>query len=134
MVVLSSPVFGEQSGLLSMKVLVTGAAGFIGSHVTLRLLARGVEVIGVDNLNAYYDPALKNARLARFSGMKAYTDVRADIADRAATAEVFRTHRPQRVINLAAQSGVRYSVKNPQAYIDSNLAGFGNILEGCRHN
>ena len=118
----------------NIKVLVTGAAGFIGSHVTLRLLARGDEVIGLDNLNDYYDPQLKKDRLARFLDNDAYTDSRADISDRAAMAELFGRHRPDRVVNLAAQAGVRYSITNPQAYIDSNIVGFGNILEGCRHN
>jgi UDP-glucuronate 4-epimerase len=117
-----------------MKVLVTGAAGFIGSHVALRLLARGDSVIGLDNLNDYYDPALKRARLARFSDHAAYTDARVDVADRSAIAELFAKHRPDRVIHLAAQAGVRYSITNPQAYIDTNIVGFGNILEGCRHN
>jgi len=117
-----------------IKVLVTGAAGFIGSHVTSRLLARGDEVIGVDNLNDYYDPQLKKDRLARFLDNDAYTDSRADISDRAAMAELFGRHKPDRVVNLAAQAGVRYSITNPQAYIDSNIVGFGNILEGCRHN
>jgi UDP-glucuronate 4-epimerase len=117
-----------------MKILVTGAAGFIGSHTALRLLARGDTVVGVDNLNAYYDPRLKEARLARLVGQPGYTDVRADVADRAAMAEVFTRHRPQRVLHLAAQAGVRYSIENPKAYVDSNLVGFGNVLEGCRHN
>jgi UDP-glucuronate 4-epimerase len=117
-----------------MKVLVTGAAGFIGSHVALRLLARGDSVIGLDNLNDYYDPALKRARLARFSDHAAYTDVRVDVADRSAIATLFAKHSPDRVIHLAAQAGVRYSITNPQAYIDTNIVGFGNILEGCRHN
>jgi UDP-glucuronate 4-epimerase len=117
-----------------MKVLVTGAAGFIGSHVVSRLLARGDDVVGIDNLNDYYDPALKRARLALFSENRSYTDVRADIADRALIADLFATHRPDRVVHLAAQAGVRYSITNPGAYIDSNFVGFGNILEGCRHN
>ena len=117
-----------------MKVLVTGAAGFIGSRLTERLLLRGDEVVGVDNMNAYYDPALKEARLARFQGHPAYTDLRADISDRQAMPEIFARHRPQRVVNLAAQAGVRYSIQNPLAYIDSNVLGFANILEGCRHN
>src|SRR5688572_5201820 len=118
-----------------MRVLITGAAGFIGSHVAARLLSRGDEVIGIDDLNDYYDPALKSARLARlapFAEAGLFTDVRANIADRQKMADVFSEHRPQRVVHLAAQAGVRYSITNPQAYIDSNLVGFGNILEGCR--
>ena len=117
-----------------MRVLITGAAGFIGSHVAQRLLRRGDEVIGVDNLNDYYDPALKRARLAQFSDHSAIMDVRADVADREAIRRIFEDHKPQRIVHLAAQAGVRYSITNPQAYIDSNLVGFGNILEGCRHN
>ena len=117
-----------------MRVLVTGAAGFIGSFVTLRLLARGDEVIGVDNLNDYYDPSLKRARLDRLTKQPRFIDVRADIANRAVIAEVFETHRPERVVHLAAQAGVRYSITHPQAYIDTNLVGFGNILEGCRRS
>jgi UDP-glucuronate 4-epimerase len=116
-----------------MKVLVTGAAGFIGSHVATLLLERGDEVAGVDNLNAYYDPQLKEARLARLRRFPNYVDVRADIADRSATPEVFARHKPSRVVHLAAQAGVRYSLTHPEAYIDTNLVGFGNILEACRH-
>lgn len=117
-----------------MRVLVTGTAGFIGSYVAIRLLARGDEVIGVDNINDYYDPDLKRARLARFANNPAFIDIRADIADRAAMADTFAKYRPHRAVNLAAQAGVRYSLVNPQSYIDTNLVGFGNILEGCRHN
>ncbi len=117
-----------------MKVLVTGSAGFIGSALSLRLLARGDEVVGVDNLNDYYDVNLKKARLTRTQQHAGFTDVRVDMQDRAAIAEVFAHHRPQRVINLAAQAGVRYSIENPMAYVDTNLVGFANILEGCRHN
>src|SRR3954464_1245186 len=106
-----------------MKVLVTGAAGFIGSHVTLRLLARGDEVIGIDDLNDYYDPALKRARLARFAEHHPETDVRADVGDRDAIARIFAAPQPQRVVHLAAQAGVRYSITNPAAYIDSNIVG-----------
>ncbi|WP_018863730.1 NAD-dependent epimerase [Thioalkalivibrio sp. ARh3] len=117
-----------------MRILVTGSAGFIGSALSLRLLERGDEVIGVDNLNDYYDVSLKEARLARTQDHPGYTEVREDIADRAAMDRVFREHRPERVVNLAAQAGVRYSLENPAAYVDTNLVGFGNILEGCRHN
>jgi len=118
---------------LTMKILVTGSAGFIGSTVILQLLARGDEVVGIDNHNNYYDPALKEARLSRFSEHANYTHFRIDIANRQAIDQIFKTFKPQRVINLAAQAGVRYSIENPHAYIDSNIVGFANILEGCRH-
>lgn len=117
-----------------MKILVTGAAGFIGSALTLRLLERGDEVVGIDNHNDYYDPALKEARLARHIDNANYTHIRGDMADRKLVDELFKKHKPNRVVNLAAQAGVRYSLENPLAYIDSNLVGFANILEGCRHN
>jgi UDP-glucuronate 4-epimerase len=117
-----------------MKVLITGSAGFIGSALALRLMDRGDEVIGIDNLNDYYDVELKKARLARTTDYAAYTDVRVDLEDREGIAETFRQHQPQRVVNLAAQAGVRYSLENPHAYVDTNLVGFTNILEGCRHN
>lgn len=117
-----------------MKVLVTGTAGFIGNHLAIKLLERGDEVIGIDNLNDYYDVNLKKARLARILDHKNYTDIRADISDRETMAALFKKHQPQRVVNLAAQAGVRYSIENPHAYIDSNIVGFINILEGCRHN
>ena len=117
-----------------MKVLVTGSAGFIGSALSLRLLARGDEVVGIDNLNDYYDIGLKKSRLARTLDHTGYTDVRIDLEDRAGIAELFRKHKPHRVVNLAAQAGVRYSIENPLAYVDTNLLGFANILEGCRHN
>ena len=116
-----------------MKILVTGSAGFIGSALTLRLLARGDTVIGIDNHNNYYDPALKEARLARHAKHPNYTHLRIDLADRQAIQNTFATYQPQRVVNLAAQAGVRYSIENPHAYIDSNIVGFTNILEGCRH-
>jgi UDP-glucuronate 4-epimerase len=117
-----------------MKILVTGAAGFIGSTLVLRLLERGDTVIGIDNHNDYYDPAIKEARLARHAKHPSYTHLRIDLADRSAIESAFATHKPQRVVNLAAQAGVRYSIENPLAYIDSNIVGFAHILEGCRHN
>ena len=117
-----------------MKILVTGSAGFIGSALCLRLLDRGDMVIGLDNHNDYYDPALKEARLARHLSHANYTHIRMDLADRMGIEQLFAQHKPQRVVNLAAQAGVRYSIENPLAYIDSNIAGFAHILEGCRHN
>lgn len=117
-----------------MKVLVTGAAGFIGMHVCERLLARGDEVVGVDNLNDYYAVSLKQARLARLQAQPNFRFAKLDIADRAGMAELFAAERPQRVVHLAAQAGVRYSLTHPHAYVDSNLVGFVNILEGCRHS
>lgn len=117
-----------------MKVLVTGAAGFIGAALVLRLLARGDTVIGIDNHNDYYDPAIKEARLGRFVNHPQYTHLKIDLADRRAIYDCFETYKPQRVVNLAAQAGVRYSIENPLAYIDSNIVGFAHILEGCRHN
>jgi UDP-glucuronate 4-epimerase len=117
-----------------MKVLITGAAGFIGSALALRLLARGDQVIGLDNLNDYYDPGLKRARLARTTAEPGFTDLRVSLEDRPAVAELFAEHRPEAVVNLAAQAGVRYSLENPHAYVDTNLVGFMNVLEGCRHH
>ncbi len=117
-----------------MKVLVTGSAGFIGSAVSLRLLERGDEVIGVDNVNDYYDVSLKLARLERNKAYGDFTEARLSVEDRDGIQALFAEHRPQRVIHLAAQAGVRYSLENPYAYVDSNLAGFINILEGCRHH
>ncbi|WP_374248671.1 NAD-dependent epimerase [Thermomonas sp.] len=117
-----------------MKILVTGTAGFIGSHVALELLERGDEVIGIDNINDYYDVSLKQARLARVATHPRYTHIHADLADRAAIEQAFATHQPQRVINLAAQAGVRYAAQNPHVYISSNVTGFLHILEGCRHH
>lgn len=117
-----------------MKVLVTGAAGFIGFHLSKKLLARGDEVVGLDNLNDYYDVSLKEARLAQLKGQENFRFVRMDLADRAGIAKLFKDEQFEKVVNLAAQAGVRYSLQNPHAYIDSNIEGFINILEGCRHN
>ena len=117
-----------------MKVLVTGTAGFIGSHVAARLLARGDQVVGFDNLNDYYDVALKRARLARLEGTPGFTQVVADLADREAVENAFATHKPDRVVHLAAQAGVRYAAQNPHAYVQSNVVGFLHVIEGCRHH
>lgn len=116
-----------------MRILVTGAAGFIGSKLTERLIARGDEVLGYDNLNDYYDPALKHARLARLTPLPGFSFVQASLEDREALEAAFDSFKPDRVVNLAAQAGVRYSLENPRAYIDSNIVGFLNILEACRH-
>jgi UDP-glucuronate 4-epimerase len=115
-------------------IFVTGAAGFIGYHVADRLLQRGETVLGIDNLNPYYDPALKEARLARLQRHERFRFERADIADREAMETLFATHRPRRVVHLAAQAGVRYSLTNPHVYVESNVKGFLHILEGCRHH
>jgi UDP-glucuronate 4-epimerase len=115
-------------------VLLTGAAGFIGFHVAQRLLADGHHVLGLDNLNEYYDPTLKQARLDQLTPHTAFTFERLDVSDRAGMAELFRRHRPARVVHLAAQAGVRYSLRKPHAYVDANLVGFLNVLEGCRHH
>ena len=117
-----------------MKILVTGCAGFIGMHTCLRLLERGDEVIGLDNLNDYYDVRLKEDRLKRLYDYGGFSFHKVDITDQTGVAELFSQADIQRVINLAAQPGVRYSLKNPHAYIQSNLVGFTNVLEGCRHN
>lgn len=117
-----------------MKILVTGAAGFIGSNLTLRLLERGDNVVGIDNHNDYYDPSIKEARLSRHVNHPNYTHLRIDLVDRDAIEAAFATHKPQRVVNLAAQAGVRYSIENPLAYINSNIVGFAHVLEGCRHH
>ena len=116
-----------------MKVLVTGAAGFIGMHVVQRLVARGDSVVGIDNLNAYYDPSLKQARLAELAGLDVFRFERMDIVDRAALDALFAIERFDMVVHLAAQAGVRYSIDNPLAYGESNLSGFLNVLEACRH-
>jgi UDP-glucuronate 4-epimerase len=117
-----------------MKILVTGSAGFIGYHVAERLLARGDEVVGLDNLNAYYDPSLKRARLARLEAQPGFRFAKIDLADRAAMERLFTDGGIRRVVHLAAQAGVRYSIENPHAYADSNLTGTLHVLEGCRHH
>ena len=117
-----------------MRVLVTGTAGFIGSHVAQQLLARGDEVVGLDNLNDYYDVSLKRARLDRLLAIPGYTHVQADLADRAAMEALFATQQPRRVVHLAAQAGVRYAAQNPHVYVSSNVTGFLHVLEGCRHH
>lgn len=119
---------------LNEMILVTGAAGFIGSHVAHRLIERGDEVVGIDNLNDYYDVTLKQARLDRLQAHVNFRFLKADVADTPTIKRVFREEKPERVVHLAAQAGVRYSLENPHAYIHSNVAGFMNILEGCRHN
>ena len=117
-----------------MKILVTGSAGFIGSEVTRSLLNRGDEVIGIDNHNDYYDPKIKSDRIERYINNLNYSHLRIDLSDREAIEEAFKKHKPSRVINLAAQAGVRYSIQNPLAYINSNIVGFAHILEACRHH
>lgn len=116
-----------------MKVLLTGVAGFIGYHVAEKLLERGDQVVAIDNLNDYYDPALKRARLGRLVGRNGFRFLPLDLVDRDGIAALFADERPLRVVHLAAQAGVRHSLKNPHAYVDSNLTGFVHILEGCRH-
>ena len=115
-------------------ILVTGAAGFIGFHVARRLLAEGRAVVGLDNLNDYYDPALKAARLDILRSEQGFAFEQIDLADRASMERLFAKHRFGRVVHLAAQAGVRYSIENPHAYVDANLEGFVNVLEGCRHH
>ena len=127
-------LFTHHHSLFTMNILITGAAGFIGSTLALRLLKRGDRVVGIDNLNDYYDVSLKEARLKRCQPHKAFQFQKLDIADRDGMAKLFREHRFDAVMHLAAQAGVRYSIENPSAYIDANLVGFGNILEGCRHS
>lgn len=117
-----------------MRVLVTGAAGFIGNETARVLLERGDEVVGIDNLNDYYDPALKQARLARLEGHNRFSFEKLDLTDRDGMARLFAEGRFERVVHLGAQAGVRFSIENPQAYLDSNLTGFGHVLEGCRRN
>ncbi len=117
-----------------MKILVTGVAGFIGMHLAKRLLERGDEVVGIDNLNDYYSVRLKHDRLKQLDGFENFRFIEMDIADRVAMVKLFKDEQFNRVMNLAAQAGVRYSLENPLAYVDSNLLGFANILEGCRHN
>jgi len=117
-----------------LKVLVTGTAGFIGSHLAIRLLERGDEVIGIDCVNDYYDVSLKEARLERVKAYDGFTEVRKNMEDRQVIEDIFQKHQPQRVVNLAAQPGVRYSLENPHAYVDSNIVGFVNLLEACRYN
>jgi UDP-glucuronate 4-epimerase len=117
-----------------MHILVTGAAGFIGFHTSNKLLSRGDTVVGLDNLNDYYDVNLKKARLALLEPQPGFTFAGIDLVDRPALEALFTEHRFDAVINLAAQAGVRYSLENPHAYIDSNIVGFTNLLESCRHN
>ena len=117
-----------------MKVLVTGAAGFIGSTVSHKLLGRGDTVVGLDNLNAYYDPTLKEARLARLTPKAGFSFAKLNLEDAAGMADLFKREKFDRVVHLAAQAGVRYSLEAPQAYVDSNITGTLNVLEGCRHN
>ena len=119
---------------MNKKTLVTGAAGFIGFHLSKKLLEQGYEVIGLDNLNDYYDVSLKNARLDQLKSFPRFQFEKVDLADRGGMTRIFGQHRPWRVVNLAAQAGVRYSIENPYVYVDSNLSGFINILEGCRHH
>lgn len=127
------PAAVDLHAVLKRPILVTGAAGFIGYHVAKRLLESGYQVVGVDSLNAYYDPRLKNARLLNLQASQAFRFHQMDIADRAATTALFEAERAGLVVHLAAQAGVRYSIENPHAYVDANLQGFLNILEGCRH-
>jgi UDP-glucuronate 4-epimerase len=120
--------------MLSKKILITGAAGFIGFHLSRNLLEQGAQVVGFDNINSYYDVNLKYARLDILKEYAGFTFVKGDLADRSAVDDVFTRYHPDIVVNLAAQAGVRYSIDNPQVYIDSNIIGFFNILEACRHH
>ena len=124
----------DLGGVALRSVLVTGVAGFIGYHVAEALLARGTQVVGIDNVNDYYDVSLKEARLARLGAREGYSFCRLDLADQRGMERLFREVEPERVVHLAAQAGVRYSLSNPHAYVESNLVGFINILEGCRHH
>ena len=117
-----------------MKILITGSAGFIGSMLSIRLLERGDEVVGIDNHNNYYDPKIKEARLERLKKYKNYKHYKTDLNDNKKLSEIFKIHKFQKVVNLAAQAGVRYSIENPLAYINSNIVGFAHILENCRNN
>src|SRR6478736_5457106 len=117
-----------------MRILVTGAAGFIGFHTASRLLDRGDQVVGLDNMSPYYDLSLKEARLAHLKGRNGFSFIKADLADREIVDAVFAEEKPERVVHLAAQAGVRYSLDHPHAYIDANITGTLNVLEGCRHH
>ena len=121
-------------GHVIKKVLVTGSAGFIGFHLAKKLLGNGIAVVGLDNLNPYYDPELKKARLAQLSPNGSYSHINLELSDREGIAELFSGHSFDAVVNLAAQAGVRYSLKNPHSYVDTNIVGFVNLLEGCRHS
>ena len=117
-----------------MRILVTGSAGFIGSSLIVKLLENGFNVMGIDNHNDYYDPELKEARLNRFKENLNYQHLRIDLSDKGSIDECFKDYQPEIVVNLAAQAGVRYSIENPSTYIESNIVGFLNVLEACRHN
>ena len=121
-------------GHVIKKVLVTGSAGFIGFHLAKKLLGNGIAVVGLDNLNPYYDPELKKARLAQLSPYASYSHINMELSDRDGMAELFSGHSFDAVVNLAAQAGVRYSLENPHSYVDTNIVGFVNLLEGCRHS
>jgi UDP-glucuronate 4-epimerase len=124
----------EYRALSSLKILITGAAGFIGFHLSKRMLDDGYDIVGIDNLNPYYDVNLKQARISQLVDYNNFKFIKTDLADRTEMEEIFRTGAFDVVVNLAAQPGVRYSLTNPYSYIDSNIVGFANILEGCRHS